>query len=238
MIRCLIVDDENSAIEIIAHHVSKVPFLELIDISTSSVKALKMVNELNIDLIFLDVHMPEMNGIDFARAIHGKAKVILITGYSQYALDGYELNVVDYLLKPISFPRFMMAVTKANEMISANRNEAVVKDDHIFVQIDSKGKFVRIDFSSISYIESLKNYVAIYRGREKIMVSMGISEWENVLPKAHFIRIHKSYIISMNKIQLIESNQAYLHEIDKPIPFGGVYKPVFLEAIKNKVINK
>lgn len=238
MIRCLIVDDENAAIEIITHYINKVPFLKLINSTNSPVAAIDMVNEQKIDLVFLDIQMPEMNGLDFVRAINGKASIILATAYIEYALDGYELDVIDYLLKPIPFSRFMKAVHKATEVISTNKNNALVENDHIYVQTESKGKLLRIDFPSIDYIESLKNYVAIYRGREKILVLMSLKELENILPKAHFMRIHKSYIISMNKIKSIESNHAHLIEVDKAIPFGDSYKSLFLEAIKNKVVNK
>lgn len=238
MIRCLIVDDENAAIEIITHYISKVPFLQLMDSANSSVKAINMVNELKIDLIFLDIQMPEMNGIDFIRAINGKAKVILVTAFSEYALEGYELDVIDYLLKPISFPRFMKAVQKAAGIISVNRNDTSVEEDHIYVQTESKGKLLKIDFSSIDYIEGLKNFVAIYRGKEKILVFMSLKEIEGVLPKTQFMRIQKSFIISLTKIRSIEANHAYLLGIDTPIPFGDAYKALFLEVIKDKVINK
>lgn len=240
MIQCLIIDDESAAIEILVHHIRKVPFLHLVKTTQNPIEGIQLINENKIDLVFLDIRMPEMNGLDFIRIIEGKSKVIFTTAHAEYALDGFELDVIDYLLKPISFPRFMKAVHKATNVISMNiigKEEAYVGDDYIYVKTETKGKLLKIEFAAISYIESLKNYVAIHWGNEKILVLISLKELEQVLPKPRFMRIHKSYIISTERIRVIEANHAFLNGVDIPIPFGDAYKLLFLEIIKKKVIN-
>ena len=170
MINCLIVDDEQHAIDILVHYVSQTPYLHLAASTTNPIEALQIVNTQKIDLIFLDIQMPELTGIDFIKAIQGKADVILTTAYSEFALESYELNVVDYLLKPVRFPRFLQAVqkvTNANQEVEEAADSAEVEDDYIFVKTESKGKLLKITLAEIDYIEGMKNYVAIYCGGKK-----------------------------------------------------------------------
>src|SRR5687768_3937652 len=166
MINCIIVDDEPHAIEVLDHYVKQTPHLHLVASFTNPIEALQLLGQQKIDLVFLDIQMPEISGIDLIKAIQGKSKVILTTAYSEFALEGYDLYVVDYLLKPIRLPRFLNAVQKAIQQIDAGAktDHEAPENDYIFVKTESKGKLLKINLADIDFIESMKNYVAIHRG--------------------------------------------------------------------------
>ncbi|MGG9960215.1 LytR/AlgR family response regulator transcription factor [Ferruginibacter sp. SUN106] len=238
MIRCLVVDDEQHAIDIIAHYIGQTNFLELVSSTTNPVAALQTVITENIDLVFLDIQMPELSGIDFIKAINGKAKVILTTAYSEFAIEGFELDVVDYLLKPIRFPRFLNAVQK---VVKANTEKAeaaetTADDNYIFVKTESKGKLLKINLDEIEYIEGMKNYVAIYRGGQKTLVYTNLKDLILHLPAKQFIRIHKSFIIPVNRITGIEGNRVVLKNVAAEILIGESYKEDLMEIIKHRMI--
>lgn len=237
MINCIIVDDEQHAIDILVHYVSQVPHLNLAGSTTNPMEALQLVASQKIDLVFLDVQMPELSGIDFIKAINGKAKVILTTAYSEFALEGYELDVVDYLLKPIRFPRFLQAVQKAVTLTEvASPQQLSEEDDYIFVKTESKGKYLKINLADIDYVEGMKNYVAIHCGSKKTLVLTSMKELEERLPKHQFMRVHKSFIIAINRITGIEGNQVLLKGVNSEIQIGDSYKPELMELVKNKMI--
>jgi DNA-binding LytR/AlgR family response regulator len=239
MIRCLVVDDEQHAIDIITHYISQTSYLELVSSTTNPVEALQTVITQNIDLVFLDVQMPELSGIDFVKAINGKAKVILTTAYSEFAIEGFDLDVVDYLLKPIRFARFLTAVQKAVKDVSDKTMDVDVAndEDYIFVKTESKGKLLKINLADIEYIEGMKNYVAIYRGGQKTLVYTNLKDLVNHLPARQFIRVHKSFIIPINRITGIEGNQILLKNVTAEILIGESYKSDLMEIIKNKMIS-
>lgn len=238
MIQCIVVDDEQHAIDIMAHYIGQTPYLHLAGSSTNPIEALQIVATQKVDLVFLDIQMPELSGIDFIKAIQGKAKVILTTAYSEFALEGYELDVVDYLLKPIRFPRFLTAVQKAVKLIETpSENTAPsVEDDYIFVKTESKGKLLKINFDEIDYIESMKNYVAIYRHGQKTLVYTSMKELEERLPPRNFIRVHKSFIIPIAKITGIEGNMVRLKDVTAEILIGESYKADLMEIIRGKML--
>lgn len=239
MINCLIVDDEQHAIDILKHYVSQTPYLHLVDTSTNPVEAIQVVNTQKIDLIFLDIQMPELTGLDFIKAIQGKAAVILTTAYSEFALESYELDVVDYLLKPIRFPRFLQAVQKVlKESPEATENQEAteVEDDYIFVKTESKGKFLKINLADIDYIEGMKNYVAIHCAERKTLVYTSMKELEERLPQKSFIRVQKSFIIPIAKITGIEGNLLRLKDVKAEIQIGENYKADLMDIIRNKMI--
>jgi DNA-binding LytR/AlgR family response regulator len=239
MIRCLVVDDEHHAIDIIKHYIGQTSYLELVSSTTNPVEALQTVITENIDLVFLDIQMPELSGIDFIKAINGKAKVILTTAYSEFAIEGFDLEVIDYLLKPVRFPRFLSAVQKAVKVITEktidteNKNE----DNYIFVKTESKGKLLKINLDDIEYIEGMKNYVAIYIGGKKTMVYTNLKDLVNHLPAKQFIRVHKSFIIPINRITGIEGNQIILKNVMAAILIGDSYKDDLMEIIKHRMIS-
>jgi DNA-binding LytR/AlgR family response regulator len=240
MINCIIVDDEQHAIEVLDHYVKQTPHLHLVASFTNPIEALKLLGEQKIDLVFLDIQMPELSGIDLIKAIQGKSKVILTTAYSEYALEGYELYVVDYLLKPIRLPRFLAAVQKAVEQLNAKNEthsqQEIVEDDYIFVKTESKGKLLKINLADIDFIESMKNYVAIHRGGQKTLVYTSMKDLEERLPKKQFIRVHKSFIIPISRITGIEGNLVRLKNVTAEILIGENYKAELMEIIRGKMI--
>jgi two-component system LytT family response regulator len=240
MIKCIIVDDEQHAIDILVHYVSQTPFLELVGSTTNPIEALQMVTEKKADLVFLDIQMPELTGLEFIQAIHGTAKVILTTAYSEFALQGYELDVVDYLLKPIRLPRFLSAVQKVVKLVNESNAEPAkeesIEDDYIFVKTESKGKLLKINLDEIDYIEGMKNYVAIYRNGQKTLVYASMKEIEERLPGRQFLRVHKSYIIPISRITGIEGNLVRLKNVTAEILIGENYKAELMEIIKSKMI--
>ncbi len=245
MIRCLIVDDEPLALHILEDYIAKVPFLQLVKATTNPIEALTMVQEGNIDLVFLDVQMPELTGIQFLKIANGKTKVVLTTAYSQYALEGYELDVVDYLLKPIAFDRFFKAAQKAQSLIhpavaqplqeqvqqiQPQQPQQDFMNDFIFVK--SEYKIQKVYLHQILYIEGLKDYISIFTATERIITLQNMKKMEETLPDKHFMRVHKSYIVSLDKIDSIERSRIFIG--DKVIPVGDTYRDQFFKVIEGK----
>lgn len=238
MIRCLVVDDEPLALDILEDYISKVPFLTLVKTTTSAIEGLSLVQSDAIDLVFLDVQMPELTGIQFLKIINGKCDVILTTAYSQYALDGYELDVVDYLLKPIAFDRFYKAAQKVLQntstipAVSPGVSPAVNNRGFIFVKTEHKIQKIYLD--DILYIEGLKDYISIFTKTERIITLQNMKKMEESLPAKSFIRVHKSYIIALGKIESIERSRIQIGE--KTIPIGDTYREYFFKLIEDKNI--
>ncbi len=232
--KCIIVDDEPLALEILSDYVSKTDSLELIATYTNPIEAFSSIDREKIELVFLDVQMPELTGIQFMKLLGNKAKVVLTTAYSEYALDGYDHNIVDYLLKPISFDRFQKAVQKINELNSPIVEQNIVKEnsiiDYIFIKVEHK--IIRIDLDDILYIEGLKDYISIYTIKERHLTLMNMKKVEEMLPANRFVRVHKSYIISLEKIKSIEKNRIYISELG--IPIGDTYKDEFYIRLEGK----
>jgi DNA-binding LytR/AlgR family response regulator len=242
MIRCLVVDDEPLALHILEDYISKMPFLTLIKATTNPIEALQLVQGGDIDLVFLDVQMPELTGIQFLRIANGKAKVILTTAYSQYALEGYELDVIDYLLKPIAFDRFFKSVQKAQAIIQPSAKTEIKAEpaapqseflsDFIFVKTEHK--IQKVYLNDILFIEGLKDYISIFTPAERIITLQNMKKMEDALPERHFIRVHKSYIVSINKIDSIERSRIFIG--DKIIPVGDTYRDEFFKIVDGKNI--
>lgn len=236
MIRCLVVDDEPLALDILTDYIAKIPFLQLVNATTSAFEALAQVQDGKADLVFLDVQMPELTGIQFLKIINGKCDVILTTAYPQYALDGYELDVVDYLLKPIAFDRFYKAVQKVqHEKNQTSTAEPVlVQNSHDFIFVKTEHKIQKIYLDDILYIEGLKDYISIFTSSERIITLQNMKKMEDVLPAGRFIRVHKSYILALDKIESIERSRILIG--DKIIPIGDTYRDYFFRFIENKNI--
>ncbi|AZB09643.1 DNA-binding response regulator [Chryseobacterium sp. G0162] len=221
-IKCIIVDDEPLAISLLEQYMQKIPFLELVFSAENPIEALEYIQNNDSDLIFLDIQMPELTGINFMKIVGAKQKYILTTAYSEYALEGYEHNIVDYLLKPISFERFLKSAMKAQERFSFQEEDA-----HFFVK--SSGQQHRINFNEILYIESIKDYVNIRTDREEYIVLDTLKSMENQLSDK-FVRIHKSFIINLDKIKSIGTKKLVLSE--QEIPIGDSYRANLLERLK------
>ena len=241
MIRCLVVDDEPLALNILEDYISKVPFLQLVKATTNPIEALTMVQDGGIDLVFLDVQMPELTGIQFLKIANGKAKVILTTAYPQYALEGYELDVVDYLLNPIAFDRFYKSAQKVQGIIQPAAKpvaaaEPVQQDDFMsdFIFVKTEHKIQKVYLHDILFIEGLKDYISIFTPTERIITLQNMKKMEDALPEKHFIRVHKSYIVSINKIDSIERSRIFIG--DKTIPVGDTYREDFFKIVDGKNI--
>ena len=242
MIRCMIVDDEQHAIDLLTNHISKIALLNLQFATTSSIEAFQYVQQKKADLIFLDIQMPELDGLQFIRLLGGKSKVILTTAYAEHALEGYEHNIVDYLLKPILFDRFLKAAQKAIDLLTSApadssfvANDGVFEDDFIFVKTNTRNKITKILLRDIEYIEGMGNYLSIYTEASRIITLLPIKELEGKLPANRFLRIHNSYLVPVNKISFVEGNQ--LHIGKHTLPIGDAYKKAFFNAIGKRIIN-
>lgn len=241
MIRCLAVDDEPLALDIIANYVQKVPSLSLIKTTTDPLEALSLIQQGQVDLLFLDIQMPTLTGIQFLRVMNGRCKVILTTAYSEFALEGYEYDVIDYLLKPISFERFLKSVAKLTakneksiEPEKPINTEAVsIKVDNNptldFIFIKTEYKILKLNLSDILYIEGLKDYVSIYTASERILTLQTMKKTEEMLPSNRFVRVHKSYIVSLEKIDSIERQRIFIGK--NTIPVGDSYQKDFMRLI-------
>lgn len=229
MIRCLVVDDEPLALDVITDYIQKIPELILISDTTNAIEGLGLVQRGEIDLVFLDVQMPELSGIQFLKIMNGQCDVILTTAYPEYALDGYDLNVVDYLLKPIAFERFKKAVQKVLNSISAVESP---KNNLDFIFVKAEHKIHKIDLVDILYIEGLKDYISIYTSNNRIITLQNMKKMEETLPTSDFIRVHKSYIIALDKIKCIERGKITIQ--DKVIPIGDTFREDFFKRVESK----
>lgn len=225
-IKCIIVDDEPLAVSLLGSYVEKIPFFELVFSTENPIEALGYIQKNDADLIFLDIQMPELTGINFMKIVGNKLKYILTTAYAEYALEGYEHNVIDYLLKPISFGRFEKSVLKAQERYSVTNDS---KNSHFFIK--SSGQQHRVNFNNILYIESIKDYVNIKTENQEYIVLDTLKSLENQLPE-NFARVHKSFIVNIDKIFRANNKTIYLlSEIE--IPMGETYKSGFFLKLKS-----
>lgn len=239
MITCFIVDDEQGAIDILRTFIEKTPFLSLVGTTTNPLEALQTLQHEAVDLLFLDIHMPQLSGLDLMRLLRGHTKVILTTAYSEFAVAGFELEALDYLLKPVAFERFLKAAQKAlnASMAPAARwQPEETPADYIFVKTESKGKMSKVNFSEIMYVEGMKNYVAIHTHDGQIITLLNIKDLEERLPSKRFMRVHKSYIVSLDKIQALDGNQIFFKGLKAHVPLGDTYRPAFFEALQEKVM--
>lgn len=218
MLNCLIIEDEPLAAEITQSYIEQVSFLKLEQICHDAISAFEVLKQKQIDVIFLDIHLPKLKGIDFLKALHTHPKVIITSAYKQYALEGFELEITDYLLKPFSFARFLKAVNRlqnSNEVHSST-STTVNERQHRFFNVNKK-KF-KIYLDEILYVESLKDYVKIYTKDKSIVTKFQLGELEEFLNDKNFVRIHRSFLVAKNKIEAVSSNEVELN--GKSIPVG------------------
>jgi DNA-binding LytR/AlgR family response regulator len=238
-IKCLIVDDKPLAIDILAEYIKKVPFLELAATTTNPIEGLSILRVQTIHLVFLDIQMPELSGLQFIKIAGKQSKIILTTAYSKYALDGYEHDVIDYLLKPIAFDRFYHAAEKVMRLMqpkSANaplpvasieKPERQNSSTYLFVKTEHRIQKVNLD--DILYIEGLQNYVSIQTGKDRVLSLQTLKKVEEQLPSAAFIRVHKSFIVAFKQITYIERSRIFISEAI--IPIGDSYRDGFYKRI-------
>jgi DNA-binding LytR/AlgR family response regulator len=226
--KCLIVDDEPLAQQLMEEFAGRIPFLEVAGKCSSATEAIDVLRRKTIDLILLDIHMPRLSGLDFISSLQNPPQFILVTAYSEYALQGFNVNATDYLMKPVPFERFLKAVTKAYELYML-RNKPVQEKDlspERFMLVKSGYQTVKILYGSILYIEGLKDYVKIYtEGKKAILSLLTMKGLAETLPSNKFLRIHKSYIVAIDRISTISRNRVMIGE--KWIPVGENYREAF-----------
>jgi DNA-binding LytR/AlgR family response regulator len=230
-IRCLVIDDEPLAIQVIRAHLDKIAGIDIVATFQNPIEALDVIKSTKIDLIFLDIKMPLLSGIDFLKTLQNPPKVILTTAYRNYATESYELDVVDYLLKPISFTRFLKAVNKYKNLVNITVTEFAIKEeevnDHLYV--NTNRKFVKLNFKDVLYVESIKDYVKVYLNDKSVMTKDSISNFNQKLP-LEFLRIHRSFIVNTNKVTAFTKVDVEIGE--REIPIGASYKDDVIGFLK------
>lgn len=239
MIRCIAIDDESLALDLLEDNIAKIPFLEFAGKFTNAFEALKLMKEQPVDLLFLDIQMPDISGIQFLKSLQQKPVVIFTTAFSKYALEGFELDVIDYLLKPYSFERFLKAVNKAHEYLELHekvkemRKGPAFGSHYLFVRADYK--LVKVDIQEILFIEGLKDYVKIYCGEKPVLTQMSMKSIEEKLPTGDFVRVHRSFIVAFDKIDFI--HKSFISIRGREIPLSDHYKENFISLVqKNKIM--
>lgn len=238
MIRCVIIDDEQPAIRILKRYIDRLPNIELCGVETNPLIGIELIKTEKPDVVFLDIQMDELNGIDMMKIIGDCTKVVFCTAYSEFAVTSYDLDAVDYLMKPIEFNRFVKAVQRVSDALSHQASVTVeaIPNDYIFIKAGERGKLLKIDFDDIDFVQGMNNYVAFFRGTQKTMAYLTLKELEEHLPMSQFMRVHKSYIIALKQISSMENNELVLKKNQNRIPLGNNYKEAFLEKMKSKLM--
>jgi DNA-binding LytR/AlgR family response regulator len=233
MIKCIAVDDEPLALEIITDFARKVPFLSLVQTFENAAEAMRYLQDERVDLVFLDIKMPDINGIQFLKSLKYPPMVVFTTAYGEYALDGYDLDVVDYLLKPVPFERFLRAASKAQEYmnVTQQKNGDSNSNGHVndYIFIKTEYKIIKINLEDILFIEALKDYTKIYTPYQPVLTLRSLKSFETRLPADKFIRVHRSYLVSLNKINSVEKNTVMI--ANQSIPISDGYRDRFYEVI-------
>jgi len=234
MIRCLIVDDEPPARELLASYISRLDDLVIVQLCGNALEAFSCLQKNAIDLMFLDIQMPRMTGLELIKSLHDPPKIVLTTAYKEYASEGFDLDVLDYLVKPISFERFMRSVAKyhqyADRPAAVEPLESTYDKAYLFIKVNKEQ--LKLHFKDIRYIESLKDYIRITTHKGSHVTYKRLSYMEEVLPENHFVRIHKSYIIALSELK--SYGNGYVNMGDRELPVGRIYNPLFQEALKKR----
>ncbi|WP_299213347.1 LytTR family DNA-binding domain-containing protein [uncultured Aquimarina sp.] len=230
-LKCLIVDDEPIAQNIVKGFVEDTPNLEVFEVCDNAMEALKVLQEHTVDILFLDIEMPKITGLGFLKTLDHPPATIITTAYREFALEGYELNVVDYLLKPFSFERFLKAINKVGSSKRTDDHDAkIASKSYEYFKVDRKN--VRVNYNEILYIEGLSNYVKIHLPDKDLVVYHKLADLETLLPCDQFVRIHKSYIVALDKITAYGSD--YIEIIDEQLSIGNTYKNNFFALLSER----
>lgn len=232
-LKCLIIEDELPAQRVLKNYIADVPYLELCGTFKSAMEALETIQSQDIDVLFLDINLPKISGLNFLRSLKNPPKVIITTAYPDYAHEGFELDVVDYLLKPFSFERFIQSLSKLKSEAKQDTSASNIEKrdyEHLYAFVKVDKTLHRVDFDDIKYIESNKDYVKIIRTGDNLMLLQTLKHWESMLPERSFARVHKSYIVNISLIDKIVGNQIKID--NATIPIGRHYKQDFLDKIE------
>ncbi|PZR26124.1 MAG: DNA-binding response regulator [Citrobacter freundii] len=227
-VKCLLVDDEPLAIQLIQNHLSQLDSFEVVATCSNAVEALNVLRSTPIDLLFLDIKMPKVNGLDFLKTLRDPPAVIITTAYREYATDGYDLDLIDYLLKPITFERFLKATERYLRRNTLSKNTGSITHD--FINIRADRKFHRLSVDEIIYVESVKDYIIIHLQDKQITAKHKLSEFESFLPRDAFLRIHRSFIVRVNKIQAFTFSDVEI--MGKQVPIGTNYKDQVISRLQ------
>lgn len=241
MLTCIIVDDEHNALQVLQTLAQQSGLLQVMLATTQPQQALEFLAHNTVQLALLDISMPGINGLELAKALQGRCKVIFTTGHSKFVTDAFDLQVIDYLLKPIALARFIGAIQRAIVAIAPEQQKPVgansLEYDYFFAKTDQKGKRVKINLVDIDYIQSRANYLYIYHnGRQQTLVLQTMKSIEERLPAKHFLRIHKSYIVAIRKISIIEGATIGLSHMGVQLPIGDTYKAALVQAMQEKLL--
>lgn len=228
MISCIAIDDEPLALKQVINYVEKTPYLKLINSFESALDAITFLEENDVDLMFVDINMPDLSGMDFVKSLNNPPKVIFTTAHSEHAIDGFRVDAIDYLLKPIAYSDFLKSAEKAKSRIKSTEEDVeTVKRNDKFLFIKSEYKILRIQLSDIKYIEGMREYLRLHIENQKpIMTLMSMKKMESFLPENSFMRVHRSYIVNLDKISTIERNRI-IFDKDVYIPVSEQYKAAF-----------
>lgn len=237
MINCIAIDDEPLALKQLGSYIEKVPFLNLYNSFTSAVKALAFLQENEVDLMFVDINMPDLSGMEFVKSLSNPPKFIFTTAYRDYAVEGFQVDAADYLVKPISFASFLKAVEKTKQRYFSQREQSIsIKRDDDFLFIKSEYKIVRINLNDVTYIEGMRDYVRIHQLHEKpLMALLSMRKLMEHLPAKDFMRVHRSYIVNLNKIHTIE-RMRIIFDKNVYIPVSEQYKDDFQKFLDNNFL--
>lgn len=230
--RCIAIDDEPLGLELLVDSIQKVSYLQLVGSFNDPLEALALLQQQRVDLVFLDIQMPDLNGLQFIKSVQEPPLFILVTAYENFALEGYALNVVDYLLKPVALERFIQACNKAHQFYQLKKGNSDDKKEPTYFFINADYTLLKVVYADIVYIEGLKDYIKIHlHSTAKPVISrMSLKQLEEQLPTAQFIRIHKSYIVSKEHVTAVKKNSLYLHSLELPV--GESYKDVVNQIIQ------
>ena len=234
ILKCCVIDDEPLASQLIASYVEKTPFLKLVGVYSSAQEAVKVILENQVDVVFLDIEMPQLNGMEFAKIIPPTTRIIFTTAYDQYAIQGFKVNALDYLLKPINYDEFLNSVNKALQWFDSQNNRVNQTTPNDYIIVKSEYRLVQIPTSEITFIEGLKDYVKIYTTDEQksIMTLINMKTLEQSLPSS-FLRVHRSFIVNTSKIKIIERNRIVFG--NKYIPISDSYKQAVSDYISSRL---
>jgi len=233
LLTCIIVDDEPPAIRVIEKFISQLKGLELVASSSKSLEGLELIQQNTPDIVFLDIQMPDLTGIQLSKLIDQNVNIIFTTAYSQFAVEGFELNALDYLLKPIAFPRFIEAVEKVKKKkTSVKETSNLNNEEYFFIKTDGKNKFRKVKLSDILYAESIKNYVIIHTETVQLVTYSTLKNIQESLPQTKFIKIHKSYIVALDKVEKTDNYEVWIN--GKDLPLGDTYRSEFFKRIHDK----
>ncbi|MDI9861120.1 LytR/AlgR family response regulator transcription factor [Flectobacillus roseus] len=235
MLNCIIIDDERAAIDVLSNYVNRLPQLNLLATFTSPVEALELIRTQSVDLAFVDIRMPELSGIELMKLAGSRCRFIITTAYEEYALEGYQYHNIDYLVKPVPFERFVRAIDKTQSILrrSTESERSGTADDYVFIKTESR--IQKIELNDILFVEGLGNYVTVHTTRGKFVSLLNVKDLEEALSPDLFLRVHRSYIISLGKIDFVEGNQIFLDN-ETSIPLGDTYRNQLWAALDKKII--